>query len=201
MLHIFVDADACPVKDEVYRVAQRCGLAVTLVANSWMRVPKDALIHLEIVPGGFDAADDWIAEHAGPDDIVISADIPLAGRCLAKGACVLGSTGQAVYRRQYRLCAGNAGIALRASRPGGNRRRAAALQQARPLSISAGARQNDTGHPQKAGIYVAYVARPFVVSPGLDEVSSHVLKAALRQAQGERIQFSFSQFFYEGYCV
>ena len=94
MLHIFVDADACPVKDEVYRVAQRYGLAVTLVANSWMRVPKDELLHLEVVAGAFDAADDFIAEHAGQDDIVISADIPLAARCLAKGACVLGSTGK-----------------------------------------------------------------------------------------------------------
>jgi uncharacterized protein YaiI (UPF0178 family) len=94
LLHIFVDADACPVKDEIYRVAQRCGLTVTLVANSWMRIPKDGLIHLEVVPDGFDAADDWIAEHAGLDDIVITADIPLAGRCLAKGACVLGSNGR-----------------------------------------------------------------------------------------------------------
>ena len=94
MLHIFIDADACPVKDEVYRVAKRYGLAVTLVANSWMRVPKDELIHLEVVPGGFDAADDWIVEHVERDDIVISADIPLAGRCLTKEACVLGSTGR-----------------------------------------------------------------------------------------------------------
>jgi uncharacterized protein len=94
VLHIFVDADACPVKDEVYRVAQRYGLAVTLVANSLMRVPKDKLIQLEVVPGGFDAADDWIAGHAGLDDIVITADIPLAARCLAQGACILGSSGR-----------------------------------------------------------------------------------------------------------
>ncbi|MBN2107987.1 MAG: YaiI/YqxD family protein [Deltaproteobacteria bacterium] len=94
MLHIFVDADACPVKDEVYRVAQRCGLAVTLVANSRMRIPDNKLLNLEVVQGGFDAADDWIAGHAGPDDIVITADIPLAGRCLAQGARVLGSNGR-----------------------------------------------------------------------------------------------------------
>jgi len=94
VLHIFIDADACPVKDEVYRVAERYGLAVTLVANAWMRVPKAAWIHLEVVPGGFDAADDWIAEHAGQDDIVISADIPLAARCLKNGAYVLGSSGR-----------------------------------------------------------------------------------------------------------
>lgn len=94
MLHIYVDADACPVKDEVYRVARRYGLAVTLVANSRMRVPCSPLIRLEIVPGGFDAADDWIAGQARQDDIVITADIPLAGTCLAKGARVLGPSGK-----------------------------------------------------------------------------------------------------------
>jgi len=93
-MHIFVDADACPVKDEIYRVAQRYGLAVTLVANSWMRVPHKTIIHLEVVPGGFDAADDWIAAQAGQDDIVITADIPLANRCIAKGARVLGPGGK-----------------------------------------------------------------------------------------------------------
>jgi uncharacterized protein YaiI (UPF0178 family) len=93
-MHIFVDADACPVKDEVYRVAQRYSLAVTLVANSWMRVPQNKFIHLEVVSDGFDAADDWIAEQAAQDDIVITADIPLAGRCLTKGARVLGPSGK-----------------------------------------------------------------------------------------------------------
>ena len=93
-MHIFVDADACPVKDEIYRVAQRYSLAVTLVANSWMRVPHKTFIHLEVVPGGFDAADDWIAEQAAQDDIVITADIPLANRCIAKGARVLGPSGR-----------------------------------------------------------------------------------------------------------
>jgi uncharacterized protein len=93
-MHIFVDADACPVKDEIYRVAQRYGLAITLVANSWMRIPLKTFIHLEVVPGGFDAADDWIAEQAGQNDIVITADIPLANRCIAKGARVLGPSGK-----------------------------------------------------------------------------------------------------------
>jgi uncharacterized protein YaiI (UPF0178 family) len=94
MLHIFVDADACPVKQEVYRVAGRYHLDVTLVANSWMRVPNERWIALEVVGGGFDAADDWIVEHVQPDDIVITADIPLASRCLKEGACVIGSTGK-----------------------------------------------------------------------------------------------------------
>lgn len=94
MLHIFIDADACPVKEEVYRVARRYELDVTLVANSWMRIPDEQGITLEIVDDGPDAADDWIAEHAGCDDIVITADIPLAGRCLKKGTRVIGTTGK-----------------------------------------------------------------------------------------------------------
>ncbi len=94
MLHIFVDADACPVKQEVYRVAGRYHLGVTLVANSWMRVPNERWISLEVVGGGFDAADDWIVEHVVPHDIVITADIPLANRCLKEGARVIGTTGK-----------------------------------------------------------------------------------------------------------
>ena len=91
--HIVVDADACPVKAEVYRVAERYALEVTLVAASWMRVPVDERVRLEVVDAGFDAADDWIAERVGPASIVITADIPLAARCLARGAYVLGPTG------------------------------------------------------------------------------------------------------------
>lgn len=94
MLHIFVDADACPVKQEVYRVASRFRLEVTLVANSWMRVPDESWIALEVVKDGFDAADDWIVEHVQTDDIVVTADIPLASRCIKKGARVIGPTGK-----------------------------------------------------------------------------------------------------------
>ena len=94
MLHIFVDADACPVKQEVYRVASRYDLDVTLVANSWMRTPDERWIQLEVVEGGIDVADDWIVEHVGPHDIVVTADIPLAGRCLKEGARVIGTTGR-----------------------------------------------------------------------------------------------------------
>ncbi len=94
MLHIFVDADACPVKQEVYRVASRYSLNVTLVANSWMRAPNEQWLTLEVVEGGFDAADDWIAEHVQPHDIVITADILLANRCLKKDAHVIGPTGK-----------------------------------------------------------------------------------------------------------
>ena len=94
MLNIYVDADACPVKQEVYQVAKRYGLNVTLVANSWMRVPDERWIALEVVADGFDAADDWIVEHVQPRDIVITADIPLASRCLKEGARVIGPTGK-----------------------------------------------------------------------------------------------------------
>lgn len=94
MLHIFVDADACPVKQEVYRVAKRCHLQVTLVANSWMRIPDDDEVTLKVVSDGFDAADDWIAEAVTANDIVITADIPLASRCLKKNAHVIGPNGK-----------------------------------------------------------------------------------------------------------
>jgi uncharacterized protein YaiI (UPF0178 family) len=94
LLHIFVDADACPVKQEVYRVASRFRFDVTLVANSWMRVPNERWITLEVVGDGLDAADDWIVEHVQPHDIVVTADIPLASRCLKKGARVIGPTGK-----------------------------------------------------------------------------------------------------------
>lgn len=94
MLHIFVDGDACPVKQEVYRVARRCHLDVTLVANSWMRVPAEGWLALEVVGDALDAADDWIAEHVQQHDIVVTADIPLACRCLAVGARVISPTGK-----------------------------------------------------------------------------------------------------------
>ena len=94
MLNIFVDADACPVKQEVFRVAVRYHLNVTLVSNSWMRVPKEPWLVLEVVGAGFDEADDWIVQHLHPHDIVITADIPLASRCLKAGAHVIGTTGK-----------------------------------------------------------------------------------------------------------
>jgi uncharacterized protein YaiI (UPF0178 family) len=91
---IFIDADACPVKDEVYRVARRYSMRVVVVANSPLRVPVDPLIELVVRPG-FGAADDWIAEQASPGDVVVTADIPLAARCLAKQARALGPKGHA----------------------------------------------------------------------------------------------------------
>ena len=92
-MSIYLDADACPVKEEVYRVARRYQITVHVVANCPLRVPAEDLIVLTVVKGGFDAADDWIAERIGQGDIVITADIPLADRCLQRGARVLGPRG------------------------------------------------------------------------------------------------------------
>ena len=91
---IYVDADACPVKAEIYRVAERHGLKVFVVSNAILQVPQDPLIERVVVSSGFDAADDWIAERAGRGAIVITADIPLASRCVKAGAEVIGPTGK-----------------------------------------------------------------------------------------------------------
>ena len=93
-VHVLVDADACPVKDEVYRVALRYGVAVSIVSNSRLRVPDHPLIERIVVGDGFDAADDWIAEHSDATGIVVTADILLADRCLKAGAVVLSPTGK-----------------------------------------------------------------------------------------------------------
>lgn len=94
MAKIFVDGDACPVKDEVYRVAERYQISVTVVANSSMKIPLSALFDMKVVTGNFDAADDWIVENIKADDIVITSDILLADRCLKKSARVLGPKGE-----------------------------------------------------------------------------------------------------------
>jgi uncharacterized protein YaiI (UPF0178 family) len=91
---IYVDADACPVKPEILKVAERHELEVTFVANSGLRPSRDPMVRNVIVSGAFDAADDWIAERATTGDIVITADVPLAGRCVGAGALVTGPTGR-----------------------------------------------------------------------------------------------------------
>jgi uncharacterized protein YaiI (UPF0178 family) len=91
---IYVDADACPVKAEIYRVAERHGIRVFVVSNSFLAVPRDPLIERVVVGSGFDAADDWIAERARRGAVVVTADIPLAHRCVTAGADVIGPTGR-----------------------------------------------------------------------------------------------------------
>ncbi|TNE35812.1 MAG: YaiI/YqxD family protein [Alphaproteobacteria bacterium] len=94
MTKIYIDADACPVKEEVYRVAGRHKLMTYVVSNSWMRIPQSLLIEQVVVDAGFDAADDWIVENVTARDVVITSDIPLADRALQKSATVLSPTGK-----------------------------------------------------------------------------------------------------------
>jgi uncharacterized protein len=91
---IYVDADACPVKPEILKVAERHGIEVTFVANSGLRPSRNPMVHNVIVSSAFDAADNWIAEHARAGDVVVTADVPLAGRCVTAGALVTGPTGR-----------------------------------------------------------------------------------------------------------
>ncbi|MFT5510345.1 MAG: hypothetical protein ACI89J_003439 [Hyphomicrobiaceae bacterium] len=93
-IHIYIDADACPVKDEVYKVALRTEVPVTLVANTYLRIPKHELIDQVVVEMDPDAADDHIAEHADAQSVVITADIPLADRCIKVGSIVLAPNGK-----------------------------------------------------------------------------------------------------------
>lgn len=94
-IEILVDADACPVKAEIFKVAERHGIDVQVVANSFINLPRVPWIRLEQVAEGLDVADDWIAARANPASIVITADIPLAARCVKTGATVLAPTGKA----------------------------------------------------------------------------------------------------------
>lgn len=101
---IYVDADACPVKAEILKVAERYQLPVIFVANGGLRPSREPLVRHVVVSGAFDAADDWIADNVGACDIVVTADIPLAARCVEKQALVLGPTGR-------RFDSGNIGMA------------------------------------------------------------------------------------------
>lgn len=95
MLEIYVDADACPVKDETVRVAQRHGLKVFMVCDGGVRPYPDPMVHVVVVTQGADAADDWMAERIGPGDIAVTSDIPLASRCIKAGARALRPNGEA----------------------------------------------------------------------------------------------------------
>ncbi len=94
MLNLYVDADACPVKTEVCKVANRYGLKATFVSNAWMRIADPEVSTLVVVEDGLDTADDWIVGHVSTDDIVVTADIPLAHRCIGQGARVMGPSGR-----------------------------------------------------------------------------------------------------------
>ena len=111
MTRIFVDADACPVKEEIYRVARRYQLPVSVVANSFMVVPLEPLIERVIVDAGADVADDWIAERAQAGDIVVTQDIPLAARSLEAGAQAIGPNGRPFTRDSIGTALAQRGIA------------------------------------------------------------------------------------------
>jgi uncharacterized protein YaiI (UPF0178 family) len=147
---IYVDADACPVKDEIYRVAIRHGLPVSVVAGNFIRVPPDPLIERVAAGSGMDAADDWIAERAGKGDIVITSDIPLASRCVKAGAEVIAPNGKPFTEQSI-------GMDARGSQPddgfaliGRSDRRSQILRAARSLGVSVGARSDHPPHPAPA---------------------------------------------------
>ncbi|MBD1546212.1 YaiI/YqxD family protein [Roseibium aggregatum] len=94
MTVLYVDADACPVKEEAVRVGERHGTPIRIVSNSWMRLPESDLVERVIVPEGPDEADNWIAERAGTGDVVVTADVPLAARCVKRGALVISPNGK-----------------------------------------------------------------------------------------------------------
>jgi uncharacterized protein YaiI (UPF0178 family) len=144
--HIYVDADACPVKDEIYRVATRHGLPVSVVAGNFIRVPQDPLIERVAAGSGMDAADDWIAARAGKGDIVITSDIPLASRCVKARA-----EWQAVYGTIDRNDACGSQSDDRFALIGRSDRRSQILRAARSLGVSVGARSDHPPHPAPAG--------------------------------------------------
>ena len=137
MLHIMVDADACPAKQEILKVAKRYDLCVTFIANTWMNVPKGEKIEFVLVKNEFDAVDDWIVEHAEPDDIIITTDILLASRCIEKNARVLtangriftkSSIGDAVAQRDLMAGLREMGVITGNQAPYGNKNRSKFLQ-------------------------------------------------------------------------
>ena len=138
-IEIYVDADACPVKAEVERVADRHGLTVHIVSNGGIRPSANPRIKTVIVPEGADAADDWIAEHIGAGDIAITADIPLASRCLAKGAAVLGPTGKPFTEQTIGMALGMRELHrhLREATPGGQTYNAGFTKQDRSNFLNA----------------------------------------------------------------
>lgn len=128
---LYLDADACPVKDEAYRVAARHGVRTIVVSNGWLRVPDSPLIERVIVDGGLDVADRWIAERCGAGDVVVTADVPLAAACVTTGARVLAPNGRAftpssigmalATRNLMASLREGTGAALGDARPGGGR--------------------------------------------------------------------------------
>ena len=140
-LRIFVDADACPVKDEVYRVAARYGLTVFVVANSPIVFPRAPEIERVVVGAGPDAADDWIAERAGPGAIVVTSDIPLASRCVKSGADVLAPNGKRFSESSIGMALATRDLMDHLRSTGQSTSRPQGLRPSRPFEFPQRARQ------------------------------------------------------------
>ena len=138
-IEILVDADACPVKPEIYKVAERHGVKTLLVANSGMAIPRGTEVELVIVGKGFDEADDWIAARACPAHVVVTADIPLASRCVAKGSQVISPTGKIFTESFDRQCAGDAQSDAGSARGRDGHHRAKTFFRQGPLGVSVSA--------------------------------------------------------------
>ena len=155
---IYVDSDACPVREEVFRVAERLGLDVHVVSNGarGLRLPEAPYVHRVIVPAGADAADDWIASHVGPGDICVTADIPLAARCLAVNARAVAPNGRiwtntnigaALAGRELSRHLREIGAATSGPMPFGPRQRARFLQMLDAELQASLREQPKTSHP------------------------------------------------------
>ena len=151
---IYVDADACPVREEVYRVAGRLGVRVYVVSNGSRPIRPPGLPYVEMVMVGeaMDAADDWIAERIAAADICVTADIPLASRCLAKGGRVVPPERPAIHRSEYFERARRPRDRPAPARTGHRRRWAAALHQSRSLAFSFGARHRGADGAARLGV-------------------------------------------------
>jgi uncharacterized protein YaiI (UPF0178 family) len=152
-IEIYVDADACPVKDEVYRVAERHGLKVHVVSNRPIAVPREPWIERVVVGAGLDAADDWIAERAGTSDIVVTADIPLASRAIKARAAVIAPNGKTYDEESIGLALATRNL-LHDLWFRRNHRRTEIVHRARPLGVPVGARSGDRADqaPQRGAI-------------------------------------------------
>ena len=143
MLDLYIDADACPVKDEVYRVAERYGLKVFLVSASGVRPPRNPNVHAVIAGDKFDAADDWIAERTGDGDIVITSDIPLATRAVARGSRVITPQGRILEERNVGDIRATRDLMAHLREVRGGNGRAGTLRAQGPLAFPVCARPGD----------------------------------------------------------
>ena len=182
-IRIFVDADACPVKPEIYRVAERYGLKVFVVANAFMNVPRSDMIERVIVSEGPDVADDWIVERAGASDIVVTADIPLAGRCVKKGATVIGPTGKPFDDNSIGMALATRDLLTDLRSAGASTRGPPPLTPSGHLALSVGARSGGDKIEKEIS---RYTLRPLDARASGATKASNSLAVVLRGAPAAR---------------